>query len=58
MSKILKKIDEFDNIHYVEKDNELGRGGQGVVYETKTADSVIKIALNNEQQIKNKKINI
>jgi len=31
MSKILKKIDEFNNIHYVEKDNELGRGGQGVV---------------------------
>jgi len=55
MSKILKKIDEFNNIHYIEKDNELGRGGQGVVYTTKNADTVIKIALNNEQPIKDEK---
>lgn len=33
----------------------LGRGGQGVVYKTKNADTVIKIALNNEQQIKDEK---
>jgi len=55
MGKIIKKIDEFNNVHYVEKDNELGRGGQGVVYKTKNADTVIKIALNNDQPIKNKK---
>lgn len=55
MSKILKKIDEFNNVHYVEKDNELGRGGQGVVYKTKSADTVIKIALKNDQAIQNKK---
>lgn len=55
MSKIIKKIDEFNNVHYVEKNHELGHGGQGVVYKTKNADTVIKIALNNEQQIKNEK---
>jgi len=55
MSKILKKIDEFNNVHYIEKDNELGRGGQGVVYKTKNADTVIKIALNNEKHIKDEK---
>ncbi|MDF1876113.1 protein kinase, partial [Sulfurimonas sp. SAG-AH-194-I05] len=55
MSKVLKKIDEFSNIHYIEKDNELGRGGQGVVYKTKNADTVIKIALNNDIPIKNEK---
>ena len=55
MSDILKKIDEFNNVHYVETNNELGRGGQGVVYKTKNADTVIKIALNNEQQIKDEK---
>ena len=55
MSNILKKIDEFNNVHYVETNNELGRGGQGVVYKTKNADTVLKIALNNEQQIKDKK---
>jgi DNA-binding helix-hairpin-helix protein with protein kinase domain len=55
MSKILKKIDEFNNVHYIEKDNELGRGGQGVVYKTKNADTVIKIALNNDKPIKNEK---
>ena len=55
MSKILKKIDDFNNVHYIEKNNELGRGGQGVVYKTKNADTVIKIALNNEQPIKNEK---
>ncbi len=42
----LKKLYEIDI---------LGRGGQGVVYKTKNADVVIKIALNNEQQIKDKK---
>ncbi|MEL0649924.1 hypothetical protein V6246_00735 [Algibacter sp. TI.3.09] len=52
MGKIIKKIDEFDNIHYIETDNELGRGGQGVVYKTKNADTVIKIALDNELPIK------
>ena len=55
MSEILKKIDEFNNVHYVEKDNELGSGGQGVVYKTKNADTVIKIALNNNHPIKNEK---
>ena len=55
MSNILKKIDEFNNIYYIEKNHELGRGGQGVVYKTKSADTVIKIALKNEQQIKNEK---
>ncbi len=44
--KDLKKLYEIDM---------LGKGGQGVVYKTKNADSVIKIALNNEQPIKNKK---
>jgi len=46
-----KYIDEFNNIHYLDK--ELGRGGQGVVYTTKDADTVIKIALKDEQQIRN-----
>ena len=55
MSKILKKVDEFNNVHYVERDNELGRGGQGVVYKTKNADTVIKIALENEIPIKDEK---
>jgi len=55
MNKVLKKIDEFNNIHYVEKNNELGRGGQGVVYKTKNADTVIKIVLKNDQPIKDKK---
>ncbi len=55
MSNILKKVDEFNNVHYIEKDNELGRGGQGVVYKTKNADTVIKIALNNEKHIKDEK---
>ncbi len=44
-----KYIDEFNNIHYL--DAELGRGGQGVVYKTKDADTVIKIALSNEKTI-------
>lgn len=56
MSKILKIIDEFNNVHYIEKDNELGRGGQGVVYKTKNADTVIKIALNNDNPIKDEKL--
>lgn len=110
MSKILKKIDEFNNNHYLNvvriskdkflslkqlqyekklsqehlenliylgnngyieanitdiNDKEalkklyeidiLGKGGQGVVYKTKNADTVIKIALNNDQPIKNEK---
>jgi serine/threonine protein kinase len=52
-----KFIDEFNNIHYL--DEELGRGGQGVVYKTKDADTVIKIALRNckpiidQKEIKN-----
>lgn len=47
-----KYLDEFNNIHYLDK--ELGRGGQGVVYTTKDTDTVIKIALRDEQAIKNK----
>jgi serine/threonine protein kinase len=48
-----KYIDEFGNIHYL--DDELGRGGQGVVYKTKDADTVIKIALSNEKTISDEK---
>lgn len=48
-----KYIDEFNNIHYL--DAELGRGGQGVVYKTKDADTVIKIALSNEKTISDEK---
>jgi len=48
-----KYIDESGNIHYL--DHELGRGGQGVVYKTKDADTVIKIALSNEQRITDEK---
>jgi len=55
MANIVKKIDEFSNVHYVEEDNELGRGGQGVVYKTKNADTVIKIALSKETPIRDKK---
>lgn len=47
-----KYIDEFSNSHYI--DGELGRGGQGVVYRTKDADTVIKKALNNEHSITHK----
>ena len=47
-----KYIDEFNNTHYL--DAELGRGGQGVVYKTKDADTVIKIALRDEQSIKDR----
>lgn len=47
-----KYVDEFNNSHYV--GDELGRGGQGVVYRTKDADTVIKKALNNEQPITDK----
>ncbi len=47
-----KYIDEFKNIHYI--DRELGRGGQGIVYTTKDADTVIKLALKNEQTITDK----
>ena len=47
-----KYIDEFNNIHYLDK--ELGRGGQGVVYTTKDSDTVIKIALSNEKTITDK----
>jgi len=43
-------IDEFGNVHYIKK--ELGRGGQGVVYNTKDGDIVIKEALKNDNIIK------
>ncbi len=46
-------IDEFKNIHYIAE--ELGRGGQGVVFRTKDADTVIKIALKNNNQINDTK---
>jgi len=49
----MKKIDQFKNTHYIK--TELGRGGQGVVYNTRDTDTVIKIALENEQPIKDKK---
>jgi len=48
-----KVIDEFNNIHYL--DSELGRGGQGVVYRSKDADTVIKFSLHDEKYIKNKR---
>ena len=46
-------IDEFKNIHYIAE--ELGRGGQGVVFRTKDEDTVIKIALKNNNQINDTK---
>lgn len=45
----MKKIDKFKNTHYIK--SEIGRGGQGVVYDTRDTDTVIKIALNNERSI-------
>lgn len=47
-----KLIDEKRYVHYTDK--ELGRGGQGVVYTTKDADTAIKIALKDEHPIKDK----
>ncbi len=48
----MKKVDENGYIYYT--DQELGRGGQGIVYKTKDADTAIKIALKGEQPIKDK----
>jgi serine/threonine protein kinase len=45
-----KYIDEYGNVHYIK--DELGRGGQGVVYITKDGDVVIKEALKNNEIIK------
>lgn len=44
-----KFVDEFKNIHYIS--DELGRGGQGIVYKTRDSDVAIKIALENELEI-------
>lgn len=48
----MKKIDQFKNTHYIK--NELGRGGQGIVYNTRDADTVIKIAFNDNKPIKDR----
>lgn len=49
----MKKIDQFKNTHYIK--NELGRGGQGVVYNTRDTDTVVKIGLDDGKHIKDKK---
>jgi len=48
-----KEIDQFKNTHYLK--DELDRGGQGVVYNTRDSDTVIKVALNREKPIKEPK---
>jgi serine/threonine protein kinase len=45
-----KFVDNFSNQHYVAF--ELARGGQGVVYKTRDPDTVIKMALENEREIR------
>lgn len=46
----MKQYTDIHNyIHFTYK--EIGRGGQGIVYRTKDADTAIKIALNNEKSL-------
>ena len=46
----MKQYTDIHNyIHFTDK--EIGRGGQGIVYRTKDADTAIKIALNNEKSL-------
>jgi len=47
----VKNISEIKDLNKLYKIDILGQGGQGIVYNTKNADTVIKIALNNEQPI-------
>ena len=46
-------IDEKNNIHYIK--DEIGRGGQGVVYRTFDPDTVIKIPLYENEELTGEK---
>ena len=50
-TEYIKSDNDLKNLYEIDI---LGEGGQGVVYKTKNADTVIKIALKNELPIKNK----
>jgi len=50
-TEYIKSDNDLKNLYEIDI---LGEGGQGVVYKTKNADTVIKIALKNELSIKNK----
>jgi serine/threonine protein kinase len=49
------EVTDEDDVNNLYKIDILGQGGQGVVYSTRDTDTVIKIALENEQLIKDKK---
>lgn len=47
----VNEIDEIDDLDMLYEYDILGKGGQGIVYNTRDADTVIKIALNDNKPI-------